>query len=356
MHSFLQLASLHELLKHDEDRQLVLSRLERLNGLKGLEQKGKAGSGAGLKNTWKKLKGKKKKQRNLTAPEISTEDIKAINEQKRKKSVTLESVNEEGKSKGLFGKHSTAAAGKEKPKELKKDALMDVHHTDVKSSPKRMSTSESLRVDTPSSIEDSLSQKSEPRLSQPDHDSHTHKSQFRGEGTLSGDSKLSRSKSGDIVLMEDLSQISAGKLSQVSGHSEKFSHSHSGTFTGPDEHFSTQSSTRSGEGGMDEDERHLRSTYLPNGVRASDPGLSSGRMTPLDGMSLPMDGDSVSQLHFGSFRRGCSRMYIEYGNKDHKLNLERVEEFLKSSGEMEPVDLAILRDWDGWVMASKDIT
>ena len=342
-------------MKHEEERQLVLSRLERLNGLKGLEAKGKAGGGggAGLKNTWKKLKGKKKK-RNLTAPEISTEDIKAINEQKRKKSVTLESVNEEkGKSKGLFAKHYT---GKDKPKEFKRETSTDVH-ADVKSSPKRMSTSDSLRLDTPSSVEDSLSQKSDPRLSQPDHDSHshTHKPQFRNEDTLSGDGKLSRSKSGDIVLVEDLSQISAGKLSQVSVHSDKFSHSHSGTFTGPDEHYSTQSSTRSGEGGTD-DERHIQSSYLPNGIHSSDHGLSSDRMTPLDSVSLlPMDGDSVSQLHFGSFRRGCSRMYIEYGNKDHKLNLERVEEFLKSSGEMEPVDLAILRDWDGWVMASKDI-
>ena len=332
-----------------------------------MEAKGKAGGGhgAGLKSTWKKLKGKKKKQRNMTAPEISSEEFKAIHEEreKKKKSGTLEAVSEEkgGKgSKGLFGKH-TATVSKEKSRDIKKEYSI-AEQNSAKASPKRVSTSESLRMDTPSSVEESLSQKSDHRLSQPDHDSHAHtvKSQmssYSGEGTISVESKLSHSKSGDIVLIEDLSQISAGKLSQVSGHSEKFSHSQSEPYTGPDEHSSTQSSIRSG-GGLDhlEDDRHLRSEFLPNGVDGSDRGLSSDRMTSeLDNMSMPLDGDSVSQLHFGSFRRGCSRMYLEYGNKDHKLNLERVEEFLKSSGEMEPVDLNILRDWDGWVMASKHI-
>lgn len=339
-----------------------------------MEAKGKAGTGhgAGLKSTWKKLKGKKKKQRNLTAPEISSEDFKAITEEreKKKKSGTLEAVSEEkaGKGKGLFGKH--AAGSKEKTREIKKESSV-TDQTGAKASPKRMSTSESLRMDTPSSVEDSLSQKSDQRLSQPDHDGHSHTENKGGreqlpsysvERSTSADGKLSQSKSGDIVLIEDLSQISAGKLSQVSGHSDKFSNSQSGTFTSPDdhEHFSTQSSTRSG-GAMDdhlEDERHLRSDFLSNGIHSSErhgPSSDNHMTTTPDDMSLPIDGDSISQLHFGSFRRGCTRMYLEYGNKDHKLNLERVEEFLKSSGETEPIDLNILRDWDGWMMASKDI-
>ena len=308
------------------------------------DTKGKGGSGshgAGIKSTWKKLKGKKKKQRNLTAPEISSEDIKAISEEKKKKSGTLESVSEDKKERGK-DKHST---DKEKSHELKKAATS----VDVKE------RSHSHRVDTPSSIEDSpLSQKSEPRLSQPDHISHPQKLRLSSySGDHEGESKLLSPKSRDIVLVEDLSQISAGKLSQVSGG--KLSLSQSGTFTGPDEHSSTQSSIRSGGG----DNGHHESGFIPNGgVHGSDhdrhdPSMS--RFSGFDHDSLPVDGDSVSQLHFGSFRRGCSRMYLEYGNKDHKLNLERVEEFLKSSGEMEPVDLNILRDWDGWVMASKDI-
>ena len=338
----------------------MLARLERLNGLRGADAKGKGGSsghGAGLKNTWKKLKGKKKKQRNLTAPEISSEEFKAINEEKKKKAGTLESVSEEkARADGEKGKTKHLAAGKEKSREMKKGISMDT--ISAKASPKRVSTSDSLRVDTPSSVEDSpLSQKSEPRLSQPDHDSHPRKLRLSSySGDHEGDSKLLSSKSGDIVLVEDLSQISAGKLSQVSGG--KLSLSQSGTFTGPDEHSSTQSSTRSGLG--DHDDRHHSSGFIPNGLHSADlhdPSISGSRMSALDhdSLPLPMDGDSVSQLHFGSFRRGCSKMYIEYGKKDHKLNLERVEEFLKSSGEMEPVDLNILRDWDGWVMASKDI-
>ena len=304
------MASVHEQLKQNEEKQLVLARLEKLNGLRGLDTKGKAGSGhgAGLKGTWKKLKGKKKKQRNLTAPEISSEDFKAITEEreKKKKSGTLEAVSEE-KGGGNGGKPGILKhqASKDKAREVKKDSSTLERTTGPKASPKRMSTSESPRMDTPtSSVEDSLSQKSDTRLSQPDHDAHTHTRKARlpsysGEGAISSDSKLSSSKSGDIIVVEDLSQISAGKLSQVSGHSDKLSHSQSGTFTGPDEHSSTQSSTRSGH--LDDD-RYLQSDYLPSsGLRPA-----SDRM---DDLSLPVDGDSVSQLHFGSFRRavpGCT--------------------------------------------------
>ena len=242
---------------------------------------------------------------------------------------------------------------KEASRELKKVTSMD-----IKATPKRpVSTSaDSHRVDTPSSVEDSpLSQKSEPRLSQLDHNSHPGKLRLSSySGDHEGESKLLSPKSGDIVLVEDLSQISAGKLSQVSGG--KLSLSQSGTFTGPDEPYSTQSSIRSG--GDHSIHHEHESGFIPNGVHSSEHDhhdLSTGRLSEFDHISLPVDGDSVSQLHFGSFRRGCSRMYLEYGNKDHKLNLERVEEFLKSSMETEPVDLNILRDWDGWVMASKDI-
>lgn len=330
----------------------MLARLERLNGLRGVhDTKGKGGSGshgAGLKNTWKKLKGKKKKQRNMTAPEISSEDFKAITEEKKKKAGTLDSVNEEKRADREKGKDKHLTAGKEKSHEMKKGTSMD-----AKASPKRVSMSESHRVDTPSSIEDSpLSQKSEPRLSQLDHDSQPQKLRLSSySGDHEAESKLLSSKSGDIILVEDLSQISAGKLSQASGG--KLSLSQSGTFTGPDEQSSTQSSIRSGG-----DDRHRESGFIPNGIHGSDHDHhdpSTSRLSGFNRDSLPVDGDSISQLHFGSFRRGCSRMYLEYGKKDHKLNLERVEEFLKSSGEMEPVDLNILRDWDGWVMASKNI-
>jgi hypothetical protein len=346
----------HEQLKQDEERQLVLARLERINGLRGVDAKGKGGSGGGhgaggLKNTWKKLKGKKKKQRNLTAPEISSEEFKAINEEKKKKSGTLESVNEERRAADREKEKNKHSTDKEMTRELKKTTTVD-----IKASPKRpVSTSaDSHRVDTPSSVEDSpLSQKSEPRLSQPDHSSHPRKLRLSSySGDHEGESKLLSPKSGDIVLVEDLSQISAGKLSQVSGG--KLSLSQSGTFTGPDEPSSTQSSIRSGGDHL----IHHESGFIPNGVHGSDHDhhdLSTSRLSGFEHDSLPMDGDSVSQLHFGSFRRGCTRMYLDYGNKDHKLNLERVEEFLKSSMEMEPVDLNILRDWDGWVMASKDI-
>ena len=320
------------------------------------DAKGKGGTGshgAGLKNTWKKLKGKKKKQRNLTAPEISSEAFKAINEEKKKKSGTLESVSEERRAANREKGKDKHLTDKEASRELKKVTSMD-----IKAIPKRpVSTSaDSHRVDTPSSVEDSpLSQKSEPRLSQPDHNSHPGKLRLSSySGDHEGESELLSPKSGDIVLVEDLSQISAGKLSQVSGG--KLSLSQSGTFTGPDEPYSTQSSIRSG--GDHSIHHEHESGFIPNGVHSSEHDhhdLSTGRLSEFDHISLPVDGDSVSQLHFGSFRRGCSRMYLEYGNKDHKLNLERVEEFLKSSMETEPVDLNILRDWDGWVMASKDI-
>ena len=301
-----------------QDGELIdtLSRLARLNELRG-EKTPKSG-GTGLKNTWKKLKGKKKKQRNLTAPEISTHFLESdastgsASPGRQPLAPLKESESFSGGGHGLFSKQS---ASKDKVK--KQDSSSKI-------SPKNkrrhsLSNKEEIhcRTDSPSSIEDaSLSQKSDSRFS----DEHT--------------PPLRRSKTDQLLYdQSDLSQTS------------KLSPSQSGTFMAHEEQLSTQSSSDVQVSPMHhpmegKNQEVILSEFLPNG--------HLGEEGTIEEVSREAEEER-------DFRKGCDTMYAEFGDKTHKLNLRKVEKFLESSGEMEPNDLGIIRDWDGWALASKEI-
>lgn len=300
-----------------------LSRLDRLNQLRGIEKP--KTSGTGLKGTWKKLKGKKKKQRNLTAPEISAQTMKALSEIN-----SLEPVKEKEDEKQDGGKTKGGVFGKKAVKKQdSKDPSSDQSQS-PKGKKKRNSVvkNEAPQVTAPASPAVSegdalLSQKSEPAsypLSQQEnHFKQTPPDKFHSGG----------SKSAIDIMMEDLSQTSAGKLSL----------SQSGTFTGPEEQFSTQSSSDTQFG-----EHLVENRQRPH---------SSGPISNENHLNSNENDSERNVEEF--FRIGSSKLYSEFGDKQHKLNLERVLEFLKSSGEIKPVDLNALMDWDGWMLASKQI-
>ena len=321
--SFIQLLAIHQKLRNDAEKEDCVSRLDRLNQMRGVDKQ-KAG-GTGFKGTWKKLKGKKKKQRNLTAPEISTQTMKALSEIHALEPVKeKEEKQDGGKTKGgMFGKRSQS---REKVNVIKREDSKDTsEQTQTPKGKKKRNSVVSnkndaqTRPESPSTSEGDalLSQKSDSRLSQQDH--------FEMKRTPE---KLPGSKSViEISMMEDLSQTSAGKLSL----------SQSGTFTGPEEQFSTQSSsdTQFGE--------HLVEERQPS---------SDGLVTNENHVNSI---ENEPEVDLEAFRKGSAKLYSEFGDKQHKMNLERVLEFLKSSGESQPANLTLLMDWDGWVLASKQI-
>lgn len=295
-------------LKNEEEEQSLTSRINRLNGLRagGGTAKPKdvgsgAGSGTGLIGTWKKRKGKKKKQRNLTAPEISTRDLKsatsATSDDIHTTSTTvlapvMESDKKEGPGKGKtrFGKKQT---GKEK---------IGVEPRSASSAAEIVFKNE--LADSPILSEDTNLSQMSPEI------------EFTPPTTSAG------SKTSDMIVLEPL------ELSQTSEKHSGASLSQPEPFTGIEEHFNTQSSSVSG-GLVEAQERS-------------------------EGKETTAKEDDV-YYERGSYLQGSSRLYEEYGSKQHKLNLERVHAFLESSGETEAVDLSMLRDWDGWMIASREI-
>lgn len=320
-----------------------MAQLSRLNELRG--EKSKTGSGgAGLKNTWKKLKGKKKKQRNLTAPEISPQSLQLAASQSsssgKKMSTDLAPVKEsEGESgtrkeKGLSGKPSVSKdklhAIKHQDSENEKQATSSPSHVSSKNRNRTTSLGsreEFHRAESRSSVEDtSLSQKSDLRFS----DEHS-----VGEKTTpshTGSSKV------DLVLSQptDCSQTSV-----------KLSHSQSGNFVTHEDHLSTQSSS------------DVNIQMSPLGHEHDQ--FLSGEQAPavdigfLSNSHLTLSEKEQQEMMERDFTKGCPSIYTGYRDKQHTLNLKRVQEFLESSGEMEPVDLSVIRDWDGWMMASREI-
>ncbi len=279
-------------------------RLVQINQLKETE-KSKTGS-AGLKGTWKKLKGKKKKQRNMTAPEISSQTIAEA----ARKSQALSTVKEDegDKEKRLFSdkwsKKDNVNASTGEPN-LRR-ASMDVNlHQRPASQSSEEDTYSALNLKTPPT--DYLDIKSEPMQ------------------TLN-----SPPKSADVVISDQLS------LSQTSGKVSNHSLSQQ-SYTGLDDQYSTQSSSDIPISNFG-DEGHLNRGYLSDHQ---------------DNHHIPEGGSG--DLKEEVYKKGSLKLYWEFGNKQHKLSLQRVKQFLKSSGENEPVDLGILLDWEGWMLASKEI-
>ena len=307
-------------LKNEQEEQALTSRINRLNDMRAGTPKpkdggssggsGAGGGGTGLIGTWKKLKGKKKKQRNLTAPEISTQDIKVAtvsDEAHRTSTSTLvpviESEKKEGKGKARFGRKQSRDKTSLEPKDLRcaSSAAEIVFKNELADSP--------LLPE-----EASLSQMSAPLAS-----GHIEPPASDINATPSP------AKSSDMIVLEPLD------LSQTSGKHSGASLSQTDPFAGIDEHLNTQSSS----------ETAMSSSLI--GAHQSSEGWN-------DKVA------SKDDIHYeGSNFQGSSRLYEDYGSKQHRLNLERVHTFLESSGEMEPADLNLLQDWDGWMVASRDI-
>lgn len=326
-----QLLVIEQKLKNENEEQEVQSRINRLNDMRGGTPKAKdgtsggtsgsgaggSGGGTGLINTFKKLKGKKKKQRNMTAPEISTQDIKAaMTDDARTTSLTPvkedSTEKKEGRGKGIFGKKQTPKTSK----------------TSTTSTPGE-TVFRNLQVDVQD--DHSLSQRSDHTLSQPmEHLSSD-------ADIVSPTDAKSKSSMSDVIILEPLN------LSQTSGKHSGVSLSQSDAF-GNEEHLSTQSSVE---------------IPISNSLLDSQHNMDNSNAI-WDNREVVKEEDEDEEEE-GRYNRlslclqGSSALYADYGSKQHKLNLERVQEFLESSGEVEPKDLSVLQDWDGWMVASREI-
>ena len=352
---------LRKKLKQEEDVADVTSRLNKLNEIRGGTPKHfasgsstgtrrvlgtgtGAGGGGASAGIWKKLKGKKKKQRNLTAPEITTQEVAAAASQRNTSnnlSITPLKEHEDGKSemdldkkdvgkdtgkgKGIFGRKQ--AKEKSSPDTKKKRKSRDITGTAKKSEVV-------LRNDlvmTPSDSDDIiLSQRSDHSLSQT--------STTQEDLTASPASK--RAENTIMLEVLDLSQ-SSGK------HPSSSALSSHALFASNEEQFSTQSSsevaisislaTETETPHTQEDSRSLTWGGATRGGRGEE------------------EEEHMDYNDFHAYLQGCAALYKEFGSKQHKLSLKKVQEFLESSEEMEPVDLKLLQDWDGWIVAVKEI-
>ena len=290
--------------------------------------------GAGLKNTWKKLKGKKKKQRNLTAPAILPRSTESDGSQAGKPAA-LDTLEEDktssGGGHGFFGKRSKS---KEKVNAVSAPPLKKQDSQTSQSSPKNkrrdvvgVRDEDLLRTESPSSADDtSLSQKSDSRLSDEQPPLKFHQSLLKRSTT-------------DSVL--------AGHSDFAFSETLKLSLSPSTTFAGMEEEpLSTQSSSDANV--------QISPFHQPPDGSSSTGFLPNGDIT--EEPTNTIEREESKEAAEDDYRQGCPMLYSTFGDKQHKLNLKRVHQFLESSGEMTPEDLRILRDWDGWVLASKDIT
>ena len=339
-----QLISVQKHLKRENNVESTMAQLNRLNELRGEKSKtGSSGSGgAGLKNTWKRLKGKKKKQRNLTAPEISPQSLQSAvslssSSSGKKMSADLAPVKEsEGES--TIGKENGKRSGskdklhaiKHQDSDNQKPATSSPSHISAKSRNRKSSLGsreEFHRAESRSSVEDtSLSQKSDLRFS----DEHSVGDKTTPSHT--GSSKV------DLVLSQptDCSQASA-----------KLSHSQSENFVTHEDHLSTQSSS---DVNIQLSPLVYEQNQFLDGEQA--PAVDIGF---LSNSHLTLTEKEQREMMERDFTKGSPSIYTGNRDKQHTLNLKRVQEFLESSGEMEPVDLSLIRDWDGWVMASREI-
>lgn len=323
----MQLITLQKQLKREKEVLDSQARLERLNEARG-EKSHKQG-GAGLKNTWKKLKGKKKKQRNLTAPEIrlgqpsdggspltplkegeSDEGTLAGSGSMGNKSVSDEKINSLSSVKKQDPKDSPSKIGKSSPRGIRRWSLGQKER-------------ERSRTDSPSSAEDaSLSQRSESRFSDEQDQSQ---------------SVLKTSTTDQSVFdHSDLSQTSKLSLSQP------------GTFLTNEEPLSTQSSSE-----VNIQLSPIHPTDRHNGEDVPTGFLPNGHLE--EGREGERSETSQENHERSSSSRRSFRLYNDFGDETHRRSLQKVKQLLESSGETEPVDLNDLREWDGWTLASREI-
>ncbi len=366
-----QLLALQKKLKQHEEVEDVTVRLNKLNEIRGGTPKHPVGGGAsssmavtgsGVTSSsgggasaaiWKKLKGgKKKKQRNLTAPEISTEEVaEAALQNSAQNNLSMAKSREGGKSeadtskkesggkdaagkgKGIFGRKQT----KEKSSPTNRDAKRKSR--DVSEMTKKGEVV--LRNDlvmTPSDSDDvGLSQRSSHSLSQTSTTA----------ADLMGSPALSNRPTNPIVLeVLDLSQ-SSGKHPTSSSSSALLPQTNFN-----EDHCSTQSSSDTGalNPASQTEAEPLNSQEESRNSLAWDRESGVAK-----GLGRQEEEDTEYNDNFHSYLQGSAELYKEFGSTQHKLNLKKVQEFLESSKEMNPVDLRLLQDWDGWIAAVREI-
>ena len=322
----------------------VTSRINKLNEmcggtfkLKDLVKGGVRGGGEGKggMRIWNRLKAKKKKLRNLTSPEIDHDHLRAvISSSRSNSSLTTLKENEDDWKEVTKGKEKKRS----KVKSSKETKAMRKKSKDV------TGTSKSNEVVMKNNLALSLSDSEEVVLSQRSNTSQTlpvNWQDIQEQGMPPLFSPVSRKR---IVLKQlDLSQTSDKNPITESP-------SLSGNFIGNEENFSTQSSS-------DMVVLNSSSAAEMEAPHTQEDGDSNINLDSKESRKDESEHDVEFEYNFSTqHTKGSTTLYKEYGSEEHKLNLENVQEFLESSGEMEPVDLKLLQDWDGWIVAIRDIT
>ena len=313
-------------MNQQEEIEEVTSRINKLNGVQvhaGTPKyktlgRGLSGAGSGGVGIWKKLKRKTKKKRNLTDPEITTQQLRdaIFSNGKNGGNASLvplkENVDEREKGKEYSPKEKSSANTKDLKRKSKLTEQEIVLTDDL----------DSLAVNTGDTDEDtSLGQKSDTWLSQSDtwHDVN------------------------EEVITPTISPKPMDRLA-LKGFSLNPSLSHSTPFISSAEHFHTLSSPD-----IPDCSSSLTVEVEPLHSQENE------NSPPWDNGGSAEQEKEVGQTEYSPFLQGSSTLYKNFGSKDHKLNLNKVHEFLESCGEVEPVDLGVLQEWDGWIIAARDI-
>ena len=293
-----------------------LAKLSQLKEQGGGDKTGKGGgSSGGLKNTLKKIKptGKKKRQRNSTAPEISAEALKGL-----KKEQAQKPSKDGGAGRGLFGKKTSKEKEGGSPSQKKSESDVPRESPERQMAIPAIKEEERVMQEPVSSVDDGwLSQKSEIQFSEYARD------------PSAPIPSLPHSKTDPAITYHtDLSQVSLS--SSI-----------------PEEALSTQSSF----------EAVPLEQLAPPSRGHPEAGSGGGSQDAAPGESDVIVGEEGERGEEGEkdFRKGCPSLYDDYGDEQHKLNLKHVLKFLESCNETSPVDLGSLVDWDGWTLASKEL-
>lgn len=360
-----QLLNLRKNLKQQEAVEDVMMRLNKLNEIRGGTPKhlpsasnssslspggvgGAAGGGAST-GIWRKLKGgKKKKQRNLTAPEITTQEVaEAASQTNAQNNSTISPVKEHdgamdkvdvdkkesrkdgGKGKGLFGRKG----GKEKSSPDTKNTKRKSRDSTGMGKKDEVVLRNDLAMTPSDSEEVALSQRSDQSLSQAS----------ATQADLSSSPALNRASNAIVLEVLDLSQ-SSGKhpspsSSLLTSTQAALNENHSSTQSSSDVGIPNSSATPEAGTPHTQDDDRGSSTW-------------DGREDVKGGEG---EGGDEDYNEYHSYLQGSASLYKEFGSKQHKLSLKKVQEFLESSNEMKPVDLMLLQDWDGWIVAVREI-
>ena len=293
-----------------------LSELKEQRG--GGDRAGKSGGGSGsggLKNTLKRMKpaGKKKRQRNVTAPEISAEALKVLRKDQTAKP---------GAGRGLFGKKTSKEREGGSPTKKQEQET-------VKASP----GNQAVRQSAVTAVRE---------------EAHVEPLNSTEEGVLSQRSELEYAVTGDLA-SATMPTLSHSKTDPgLSYHPDLSQVSLSSSI--PEETLSTQSSVEAVP--MDQ----LAPPTLSHPQTDSGGGGGGRDGSPGGSDVVPgEEGEKEEEEGEEDFRKGCPGLYDDYGDEQHKLNLKHVLKFLETCNESSPVDLSSLVDWDGWTLASKEV-